>query len=393
MRRRERVLWVAVLAALSCSEPTPDYHFFDACHPRRIPDTACYAAKRDPSSGEVALATRIALRYIDEHPPQAQRWSWEVGVLMYAMTELYRVTADQRIGAYFAAWMDHHLAKGYAIAISDACPPALTAIALYAQTGREDYADVAREVLRYLREDSLRTDEGGISHLGIVEPKTLWVDSLFMFGMVLVRWGEQAHDEKALAEMGTQLAIFADLLQSESGLFVHAYGWPAEHDDDVYWARGNSWVTIAAADYLRARLLGHEADDRVAGILDRQIAGVLAAQDKTSGSFFTILNRPGETYLETSATALFAYGLSRAYRYGLAEDDVLLPISRAMTALANQIGVDDRGRPYVTGISGPTGVGTFEDYAAVPLENDLSYGVGGAILALVEASGLPRSPP
>jgi len=35
-----------------------------------------------------------------------------------------------------------------------------------------------------------------------------------------------------------------------------------------------------------------------------------------------------------------------------------------------------------------TSPSTFEGYTEIPLENDLNYGVGAAILALIERSGL-----
>ena len=49
---------------------------------------------------------------------------------------------------------------------------------------------------------------------------------------------------------------------------------------------------------------------------------------------------------------------------------------------------DDNGRPVVTGISGPTDLGTYDFHASVPLQEDISYGVTAAILALIETSGL-----
>ena len=380
---------IVLSGLLACSSsPPPDYAFFDACDPQTVPDGACYAAKRDPQSASVALATDIAHRFIDEHPPTELEWNWEEGVLMYGMTELYRVTGDPAVRDYYKAWIDHHIAEGYAIVWSDSCPPALAAIALYIETGDEQYADVAREVLSYLAEVALRTPEGGISHLGALNLASIWLDSLFMFGMVLNRWGELTDDRDALDEMGGQLDIFGTVLQDDSGLLVHSHGWPLEFDTDIFWGRGNSWVTIASADYLRVRGLRHESDDRVQDILQRQIDGALASQDP-SGGWWSIMNRPGEIYLETSATALLAYGMARAYRYGFAGDEVRAPIDAALAYIGTQIQLDGDDRPFVTGISGPTTVGTFDDYANVPLEDDLTYGVGGVILALIETSGLP----
>ena len=49
---------------------------------------------------------------------------------------------------------------------------------------------------------------------------------------------------------------------------------------------------------------------------------------------------------------------------------------------------DEEGKPVVTGISGGTDPSTFEGYVSVPLREDLNFGVGAVLLALIETSGL-----
>ena len=378
---------VALIVA-GCSTPET-FDSFDTCTPGEPPDEACYVARRDPSSPEIALALSLARRYAAVHPATQLRWDWTDGVLVYAITELARVTGDAELRAYYRDYIEHHLAGGYDFVWSDSCPPVLAAIALHVETGDPRYTAVVDDALHYLRDLALRTEEGGISHLGILDVRTLWLDSLFMFGMVLDRWAEVAGDRAALDEMGEQLAIFTDRLQDPGGLFVHADGWPLPQDPDVYWARGNAWVTVAAADYLRVRARRRERDHEVSATLRAQVAAIIAAQDPATGAWHTVVNRPA-SYLETSATALFAYGMARGYRYGVVDDDVLPSVARAMTAVRATIHPDDAGAPVVTGISGPTLVGTYDDYAAVPLVDDAPYGVGAVILALIETSGLPR---
>lgn len=102
------------------------------------------------------------------------------------------------------------------------------------------------------------------------------------------------------------------------------------------------------------------------------------------------MNRPKEIYLETSAAALFAYGLARGYRYGFLDKSVLPAIGKALAGLKSRIKSEGQDGPVVTGISGPTNVGTFAMYAKVSQGDDISYGVGAAILALLETSGLPK---
>jgi unsaturated rhamnogalacturonyl hydrolase len=364
---------------------------YDVCTPGEKPDEACFRQKRDPDSALVETALAVASRYVDTHPPETAYWDWTDGVLMFALTELYRLTGETWLQDHYRTWMDAKIAEGYEIYLSDRCPPVLTALALYRETEAASYLEVVDTALHYLYEKALRTEQGGISHLGTndVFGATLWLDSLFMFGMVLNRWGEVAADGRALDEMGFQLALFSDLLQKPSGLFLHAYNWPVAQDEDVFWGRGNAWITAAGFDYLRVRRLRRERDRTVEDLLARQVEALRGLQDAESGLWWTVLNRPGETYRETSAAALVVYGLARGYRYGFLGDDVLLVIGRALSGLKEKIVDDGEGRPRVTGISGPTTVGDFEHYASIGLEDDLSYGVGAVILALIECSGLP----
>ena len=374
---------VLALQVAGCSDDSAAT-YPDACQPTETADE-CYARVRDPSSDQVALAAAIADRYIAEHPATSEYWDWTSGVFMFALTELYRVTGDSDVHDYYKEYMDFQIAEGYRLYWSDSCPPALTALALWSGSGEARYRKVVDDVLDYLR-TAPRTEDGGISHYGNIYP-TIWVDSLFMFGMVLNRQGELADDEASLALMSEQLGIFSDVLQADDGLLVHADKWSEPFDTDVYWGRGNGWVAASLADYLRIRFLRGEHDADATRMFQDQVAGVLATQD-SSGMWWTVMNRPGETYLETSATALFAYGMARAYRYDLLGETELEAAKRAVDAVRSMVNYDDQNRPYVTGISGVTNVSTFEQYAAVPLEDDLNYGVGAVILALIETSGL-----
>ena len=399
--RWQRGLVVTLLALQLCSgcgegtatstaaQPTSAQPY-DYCTDRP-PDAACYAAKRAPLSDNMALARAIADRYISEHPPATQKWDWGPTVQMFAFSELYRVTGDATYQQYYKQWMDAQIAQGYAIHSSDTCAPALIAAILSMQLGGEQYHVVVNDALDYLDHRALRTAQGGINHLGDsrVLGVTLWLDSLFMFGNLLTRWGEFAPDPARLDMMGGQFRIFTELLQSPSGLYVHAYGYKPKVDTDIYWGRGNGWVTAAGYDYLRARLGRGEDDPLVQQALRNQVNALVELQDQDTGLWWTILNRPGETYLETSAGALFAYGMARAYRYGFLDAAVLPVVAKAMHGVRSRIVNDDQGRPVVTGVSLGTSAGTFQYYKSIATGDDINYGVGAVLLSLIETSGLP----
>jgi unsaturated rhamnogalacturonyl hydrolase len=363
---------------------------YDYCS-GKAPDSACYAAKRDPSSADVTLAKAIADRYMAIYPADKLKWDWEPTVLMFGLSELYRVTGDVRYRDYYRAWIDRHIDAGYEIVTSDTCAPALLAAILYMDLGVDKYLAVVNEAFDYLDHRALRTKQGGINHMGVSSSLgvTLWLDSLFMFGELLTRWGEFSNDKARLEMYGGQFRIFTDLLQSPGGLFVHAYGWVGQVDKDIYWGRGNGWITASGFDHLRALRLRGESNPQVELALKRQVSAIISSQDAATGMWWTVLNRPGDTYLETSAGALFAYGLARGYRYGYLDKDVLPVISSAIAGVKSKIHYDDQGRPIVGGVSVGTTAGTFSYYAGLAVKDDLGYGVGAVILSLIDSSGLP----
>ncbi|MDH3653898.1 MAG: glycoside hydrolase family 88 protein [Myxococcales bacterium] len=383
-----RVLGISLLmGAVQCTS-TGTSSYYDQCD-ADVPASECYATRRAPESEQVALATDIALRWIEEHPAEEQIWDWGPGVLMFALTELHRVTGDDRLRDYYSDWLDYHIQEGYDIVWSDSCPPAITAVSLLSEASSDAYQRVVDDVLQYLRVDAPRTDYGGISHTGFLgNARSIWVDSVFMFGMVLTRWGELSGDASALDLLSEQMAIFAPRLQHENGLMQHADGWPGDVDTDIYWNRGNSWVTASLSDYLRVRLLRGESDAVVEKVFREQVSGALALQDSETGLWWTIMNRPGEIYQETSGPALFAYGMARAYRYGILGERELAAALLAVAGVKKRIQPDEQGRPVVTGISFGTDPTNFEGYAQVEQSDDVNYGVGAAILALIETSGL-----
>lgn len=253
-------------------------------------ETADFAP--DPASANVALALEIAKAQIAREDGEKLIWGWEDGVMMVGFMELYEITRDPELLEYARAWIDRNIERGYDFASSDTCPPAVTALALYNETGDEKYLAIVEESLTYMYEEATRTAEGGLNHLGTLElgdppMSTLWVDSLFMFGEVILRWGEYAGDTTALDEYSFQYKVFRDSLQTSSGWFEHAYQWVVEPDPDVFWGRGNGWITASAYDYLRVRKLRGETDDEVAQSVARQVSAILATQDQATGMWWT----------------------------------------------------------------------------------------------------------
>ena len=365
---------------------------FDACTPGAPIDDACFAAKRPVVSDNLALATAIAHRQIARVAPDKLAWDWVPAVMMTTFCELHRVTKDPEILAYLQAWIDHYVEAGYTMMSSDTASPVAVALYLWQATGEARYRAVVYDFLEYVRNEALRTPEGGLNHLGTLEimGSTLWVDSLWMVGIPLARLGGDGPDGYSpIDDARTQFRVFQQLLQEPAGFLHHAANWALPQDEGIYWGRGNGWVLASVAEFLR--LDGTPGGDRPAFALSllRRLANAARAwQDPGTGLWWTVMNRPGQTYLETSVAGLFAFGMARAWRYGYLGDEVLPSIALAMQGVRSR--VVDRGEgPVVTGTSGPTTAGTFPEYAKVAVGDDIPYGIGAVVLALIETSGLP----
>jgi unsaturated rhamnogalacturonyl hydrolase len=253
------------------------------------------------------------------------------------------------------------------------------------------YEDVLEVFDAYIDHGARRTPEGALNHNGVLEliDATAWVDSLFMFGMPLMRQFEFGGREQSLVFYGDQLRIFYEVLQQDNGLMRHAdEHWINRQDEGVYWARGNGWVTAASAEYLRLMRNRGAVDAAVRDALNAQVSALLERQHD-DGLWWTVLSHPGEAYRETSAAALMAFGMARAWRYGALGDEVLEPIRRAVRGLQTRLEQRDDGW-VVVGTSGPTMAGRKNVYTDARLMDDLSYGVGAVVLALLERAGLPE---
>jgi unsaturated rhamnogalacturonyl hydrolase len=370
---------VSVTLAASCASPPPDW-----CTDK-APDEACFRAKRPVEDPRLVRAVEVAEAYMSRHPATGLEWGWEEGVLVTALSELHRVTGDEALEQYLRDYLDHHTEAGVRFEVSDDCPPA--AVAAYLG----GYDELLAAMNRYLDHEALRTPEGLLNHNGVLEliPPSAWLDSLFMVGMPLMRQAEFQGRDDRLTLLSEQLAGFIDVLSDDSGFFIHAdEHWINAQDAGVFWARGNAWVTAAMGEYLRLKRNRGERDERVEQALQKQVEA-LASQQDASGRWWTLLSHPGEVYQETSATALFAFGMARAWRYGALDDSVLPVVHRAIDGVLEKIEAR-AGGPVVVDVSGPTMAGTRAVYSEVPLREDLSFGVGAVILALIETSGLPK---
>jgi unsaturated rhamnogalacturonyl hydrolase len=317
-----------------------------------------------------------------------ENWEWPQGVGLFALYLYYKETRDPVLFRYLTDWFDRRLTEGLPVKNVNTMCPMLTLTYLAEETGKEAYWAACREWVRYVMEDMPRTEEAGIQHevTGNANKGQLWDDTLYMTVLFVARMGILTEDNRLMEESVRQFLVHLKYLTDPStGLFFH--GWTFEgshHFAKALWARGNSWYTAGLVDYLELQEQTEGVKLFLASSLERQVKKLKELQHE-SGAWHTLLDDPS-SYLETSATAAFAYGILKAVRTGILDKRYADTAWKAFDYVIGQI----KESGVVEGVSYGTGMGiTLQDYRDIPI-CPMPYGQSMTLLLLVEALKHPR---
>ena len=151
-----------------------------------------------------------------------------------------------------------------------------------------------------------RTQEGGFQHLtsDCVNEEQLWDDTLFMTVLFLYRAGLALDRAAWREEARYQFLLHIKYLHChQNGLWYH--GWCSlgrHHFGEAFWARGNSWFTAGAVDFVEWLPEGEPVRRCVLETWREQCRAIAACQDEATGLWHTLLDH-ADSYLETSAGA------------------------------------------------------------------------------------------
>ncbi len=312
-----------------------------------------------------------------------EAWEWPQGVALFAMYQYYRECGDKSVLKYLQDWFDRQIQKGLPPQNINTTCPMLTMACLYEETGEEKYLPLLKEWLDGVLNRLPRTEEGGLQHVvsGILNPGQLWDDTLYMAVLFLARMGRILGEESCIQESIRQFMVHIKYLSDvDSGLFYH--GWTFEgrhHFAGALWGRGNSWYTAGLVDYLECLEGNRGVREFLLSTLYRQAEALERFQDD-SGLWHTLLDDP-ESYLETSASCAFAYGILKAVRKGYLPGRFAAVGERAVAGVLEKIREDGT----VEGVSYGTPVfATLQEYREVEI-CPMPYGQSMALMMLVEA--------
>jgi unsaturated rhamnogalacturonyl hydrolase len=213
------------------------------------------------------------------------------------------------------------------------------------------------------------------------QKNTLWLDDLYMGVPALAQMGKLTGNNKYFDDAVKQIKQFSQrMFNKEKGVYMHGWVESMTTHPEFRWARANGWALMAKVELLDVLPLNHPGRAFVIDQLKAHAKG-LASYQSGSGFWHQLLDRP-DSYLETSATAIYVYCIARACNKGWLDPMTYAPMALlAWNAVSTK--VNDKGQ--VEGTCVGTGM-AFDPafYYYRPVNVFAAHGYGPVLLAGAE---------
>ncbi|SHG64021.1 glycoside hydrolase family 105 protein [Massilia sp. CF038] len=218
---------------------------------------------------------------------------------------------------------------------------------------------------------------------------SLWADDMYMGVPALAELGrmsgKRAYYDDAVKNV---LQMSTYMFNKQNNLYTH--GWNANNPDAprFYWARANGWAVMAMCDLLDVLPKDHPGYKKVLAQLRLTLRGVGELQSGT-GLWHQMIDRT-DSYLETSASAMFTYGFARAINQGWISPTTYGSIAQAgWNGLSAQINA--KGQVEGT-VVGTTFASDMPYYYNRPTSVHALHGYGPTLLAGAEIIKMLQNP-
>ncbi|WP_461451570.1 glycoside hydrolase family 88 protein [Mucilaginibacter sp.] len=342
----------------------------------------------------------------------AARWSYEQGVVLQGIEQVWMQTGDKKYFKFIQNYMDALIGpdgsiKGYKKDdyTLDNVMCGRIALMLFNVTEKEKYYKAALHIREQLK-DQPRTADGGFWHKKRYTGQ-MWLDGLYMAEPFYTEYAYTFHDDNAFNDIANQFILIEKHARDpKTGLLYH--GWDATKKEQWadpktglsqnFWGRADGWYAMALVDVLDKFPTENSKRAELLAILNRLAIAIKKSQDPKTGLWYQILDKPTEAgnYPEASASCMFVYALAKAAREGY------LPVSYLTVAQKGYQGVLDKfvetdgtgqvnlnGTVAVGGLGGkPYRDGSYNYYMREKVVKNDAKGIAAFILASVEIERL-----
>lgn len=262
--------------------------------------------------------------------------SYEMGVLYSAVIEVAKCTGDEKYMKFASdrlgliariepnsfkklsknmSFDDQMRKVCFPTALDDAGSMCAGFIRLsMVENSNKEYQRIIDRYINHVYNKQYRLKDGILAR---IRPhyNTVWLDDMYMGIPCLAWYGKLSSKKEYYDEALKQVQLFKKRMWvPEKKLFRH--GWVEEMPTHPCypWGRANGWAILTLCEVLDALPADYPGRDEVLDLLRQHIEGLCSLQDKT-GLWHQLLDRP-DTYLETSATAIYTYCLAHAINEG-----------------------------------------------------------------------------
>ena len=175
----------------------------------------------------------------------------------------------------------------------------------------------------------------------------LWGDDQFMSLALLCRLARAGAPRAAeyLSVAVANALTNARRAQQPGGLFLHGFNTVNNESSCCQWGRANGWIAMSLVELLWAlppprASVPVPARGAVLAVFSRLAAGLVRMQDAADGRWHQVLDEK-ETFLETSASAMFTFALATGVVEGwLPRADFDAPVRAAWAGLLRAVNSD-----------------------------------------------------
>lgn len=312
-----------------------------------------------------------------------RHWEWTQGVGLYGLWRLFEKTRDEKYLDILTTYFDNQMTVGFPVLNVNTVTPFLTMSYVGEYLGSEKYLAPCRESAAWIMAHFPRTREGGFQHMtsDTLNDQELWDDTLFMTVLFLANMGRIEGKREYIEEAQYQFLLHAKYLADrETGLWYHGWTFNGRHNfAGAFWGRGNCWITIAIPEFLGMVDCAPAVRRMLTELLRAQVESLVKYQDE-SGMWHTVID-DRDSYVETSASCGFAYGILRGVHAGLLDKRYAEAAMKALDPILGYIG--DDGVVNQVSYGTPMGRESKDFYKKIPIQ-PMPYGQALAMLLLIE---------
>lgn len=359
-------------------------------------------------TANIPWAIRMADSIMHQYPIRGKKWTYEWGVTLKGIEQLWLHTGDQRYFDYIKRNIDEFVQPDGSIRTYriedyniDMINTGKLLFGLFRATGDDRYSRAAHLLREQLRIHP-RTGDGGFWHKQIY-PHQMWLDGIYMGSPFLAEFAKTFDEPDIFDDVAHQITLIEQHTRDpKTGLLYH--GWdearrqrwadPETGRSPHFWGRAVGWYMMALPDTLDHFPENHPQRTRIIAIFQDTVAALANVQDSDTGLWYQVLDQ-GErdgNYLEASASNMITYAIAKAVRLGYIAPDYRHIAERAFGGIVQDlVSVNEQGLVELNQICSVAGLGgepyrdgSFDYYISEPVATNDDKGVGPFILASVE---------